>query len=452
MLVPSNRLLLYTGILGIPLLALFGLANTPVPVMLVLAALALLLLGLDAPSAAASFRSVRIELPEVIRTSKGRELDLDAVLINPGGRCSWVRLGLAFPEGLACQLPVIQPLLDRQVERQRVEWKIRAVERGNYIFTTVYLEGRSRLGFWHARRSMPRRMEVRVYPDLSRERNVLAPLFFRRGSIGVHHVRQVGKGREFEQLREYAPGDSYEDIYWRGTAKRRFPVTKMFQLERTQEVYVAIDISRRSARRLDLPHEDQTPDQAARTHLERFIQATLVLALAAEQQTDKFGLIVFSDRVHRLIPAGGGRSHYNTIRDVLYTLTTDPVSPDFEDLFIHIGNRLRHRSLMIFLTDLGEPWLSEQFVEGVGLVARRHVILTHMLGQKEIAPLFGKNDRIEEEGDLYGRLAGQLLWNDLQETMRVLKQRGVHLTSSLQEDLVADVVNEYLRVKKRQLL
>ena len=45
-----------------------------------------------------------------------------------------------------------------------------------------------------------------------------------------------------------------------------------------------------------------------------------------------------------------------------------------------------------------------------------------------------------------------MLWNDLQDTMRLLKQRGVHLTSSTRENLVADVVNEYLRVKKRQLI
>lgn len=452
MLVPSNRLLLYTGILGIPLFALLGLAEAPVAAMLGVAVLLLLLVALDAPSAAASLQALKLKLPETIRTSKGRELVLEATLTNPGGRCRWLRVGLGFPEGLDCERPILIPTLKKDLENTRLTWNLKAVERGNYLIKRVHLEGRSRLGLWHARRSLPCQTEFRVYPDLTRERNVLAPLFFRRGVIGIHHVRQIGKGREFEQLREYAPGDSYDDIFWRGTAKRRFPVTKMFQLERTQEVYVAIDASRRSARRLDQLAEHQEAGFLAKTHLERFIQATLVLALAAEQQTDKFGLIVFSDRVQRIIPAAGGRSHYNTIRDVLYTLQADPVSPDYEDVFIHIGNRLRHRSLMIFLTDLGEPWLSEQFVEGVRMVARRHVVLTHMLGQKEIAPLFGKGDEIKNDEELYGRLAGQLLWNDLQETTRVLKQRGVHLTSSFQENLVADVVNEYLRVKKRQLI
>jgi uncharacterized protein (DUF58 family) len=291
-----------------------------------------------------------------------------------------------------------------------------------------------------------------VYPDLSRERNVLAPLFFRKGAIGVHNVRQIGKGREFEQLRAYVPGDSYDDIFWRGTAKHRSPITKMFQLERTQQLYVAIDASRRSARTLDVPGQEAEAGFIAKTQLERFIQAALVLALAAEQQTDKFGLIVCSDTVHRIIPAGGGRGHYDVIRDVLYTLEPRVVSPDYEDAFIHIGNRLRHRSLLLFLTDLGEPWLAEQFVDGVEFIARKHVVLTHMLGQREIQPMFRRGDDVKDDEALYGKLAGQILWNDLQDTTRVLKQRGVHLTSSLQENLVADVVSEYLKVKKRQLL
>jgi uncharacterized protein (DUF58 family) len=454
MFVPSNRLLLYAGLLGIPGLTVLGMAALPMPALVGIALVIGLIVALDAPGALGSIRQVKVTLPELLRTTKGRALDLEGVLLNPGLACPSLRIGLSIPRELACEKPILELTLNRQSERNVLKWDLRALERGNYRITQCHLEGTSRLGLWHGRRTVKCEVEIRVYPDLSRERNVLAPLFFRRGAIGVHHVRQIGKGREFEQLRSYAPGDSYDDIFWRGTAKRRFPITKMFQLERTQEIYVAIDASRRSARRLDGLAEEGKEDSEfiAKTQLERFIQAALVLALAAEQQSDKFGLIVFSDQVHRIIPAGGGRGHYDIIRDVLYALEPRVVSPDYEDVFIHIGNRLRHRALLLFLTDLGEPWLAEQFVDGISFIARRHVVLTHMLGQPEIAPMFNSGDVLQNDDDLYGRLAGQMLWNDLQDTTRVLKQRGVHLTSSLQENLVADVVSEYLRVKKRQLI
>lgn len=452
MLSPSNRLLLYTGLIGMPLFTVLGMLGMSLPLMAGLGLLLILLAALDAPSALQTLNGVGVKFPELVRTTKGREFEIDVLLTNLGMICRSLRIGLSFPPELRSEAMILEMTLSRESERHEVQWKVKAMERGNFQFQRCHLEGISRLGLWHGRKTLPCLCEVRVYPDLSREKDVLAPLFFRRGAIGVHHVRQIGKGREFEQLREYAPGDGYEDVYWKGTAKRRFPVTKMFQMERTQEVYVAIDASRRSARRLDRLTEEEDDDFVAKTQLERFIQATLVLALAAEQQTDKFGLIIFSDKVHRIIPAGGGRSHYDTIREVLYSLKPQVVSPDYDDVFIHIGNRLRHRGLLLFLTDLGEPWLAESFVEGVSLISRRHVVLTHMLGQREVAPMFAKGDRVETDDELYGKLAGQIMWNDFQETTRLLKQRGVHLTSSLQENLVADVVSEYLRVKKRQLI
>jgi len=449
---PSNRLLLYVALFGIPLFTVLGMAEAPALVVGGVLLLLILFVAMDVPSAAGKISVARVELPDTIRTSKGREFELSGFLITPGGGSEGLTVGLPLPKGLLCDKPLLALSLKQGVGKHALSWKIQALERGNYKITECYLEGTSRLGLWLGRRAVRCQVQVRVYPDLTRERNVLAPLFFRRGAVGLHQVRQIGKGREFEQLRAYVPGDGYEDIYWKGTARRRFPVTKMFQLERTQDVYVALDCSRRSARKLDALTDEATDAGAAKTQLERFIQAALVLALAAEQQTDKFGLVIFSDHVHKIIPAAGGRQHYDTIRDVLYALQAEIVSPDYDDVFIQIGNRMRHRALFIFLTDLGEPWLAESFLEGVSLISRKHVVLTHMLGQQEIQPIFCKDDDLKNDDEVYGRLAGQILWNDLQETTRLLKQRRVHLTSSLQDNLVADVVSEYLRVKKRQLI
>src|SRR5262249_50643241 len=122
------------------------------------------------------------------------------------------------------------------------------VERGCYSLKQVFLEAPSPIGFWGWRKALPVSAEIRVYPNLLNERRNLAALFLRRGALGAHAQRQVGKGREFEKLREYLPGGSFEDIHWKATAKRGHPITKIFQVERTQEIYVVVDSSRLSAR------------------------------------------------------------------------------------------------------------------------------------------------------------------------------------------------------------
>ena len=451
MFVPSTRLLWITALAVVPVWLVLGMMGAPLEVLLLLGGVALAAAVLDAVLSIKKLAGVTVLLPPLVRTSKGKHFTLEARVQDAAAQCRALRMGLGLDRMLDAESVEVQVDLPVEGTGALAQWPITALERGSFWIERAFVETRSRLGLWDMRRPVPVKCEVRVYPDLSRERHLLAPLFMRKSALGTHQVRQLGKGREFEQLREYLPGDSYGDIYWKGTAKRRYPVTMMHQIERTQEMHVILDISRRSARPLE--QSQGTEDRfSPKTPCERFIQAALVLALAAEQQGDRFGMMTFSDQVHTTLPASSGRAHYNACRDALYTLEPRVVSPDFQELFIQIGNRLRHRSLLIILTDLGEPWLSESFAESVRQAARKHVVLVHVLGSREFQPLFHKHDAIGHVDHLYSRLAGHLLWSDLQDTTRTLKQCGVHLTSSLQESLIAEVVSEYLKVKKRQLL
>ena len=122
-------------------------------------------------------------------------------------------------------------------------------------------------------------------------------------------MRQIGRGREFEKLREYVPGDGSDEIHWKATARRGRPITKVFQVERTQEIYVVIDASRLSAR----PAGDETA-------LERSIAAALIVGAAAERRGDLFGLAAFSHQVEAFTRARNGKSHYAACRDAIYQI------------------------------------------------------------------------------------------------------------------------------------
>src|SRR5208282_4117081 len=134
-------------------------------------------------------------------------------------------------------------------------------------------------------------------------------------------------------------------IHWKATARRGKPITKVFQIEKTQEVYVIVDASRLSAREVQssrskvqgsmLPDDTQpgilNPEPGTST-LERFVTAALVLGLAAERQGDLFGLLTFTDKVEKFVRAKNGKNHYSTCRDALYTLEPKIVTPDFDEL------------------------------------------------------------------------------------------------------------------------
>jgi uncharacterized protein (DUF58 family) len=293
---------------------------------------------------------------------------------------------------------------------------------------------------------------VRVYPNLHKEQKNLAGLFLNRGMFGLHAQRQVGKGKEFEKLRDYIPGDSYEDIHWKATAKRSHPVTKIFQIERTQEIYTIIDSSRLSSRIVQTEKTDAGIHSIASvTQLERFITAALVLALVAEKQGDLFGLITFHDKVQSFVRARHGKMHYNACRDALYGLEPKLVNPDFSEVNSFIRLRLRRRALLIFLTNLDDPVLAENFVNNLDLLSRHHLILVNTLRMPAIAPLFS-DGQVADVDDLYQRLGGHLQFQKLRELEKSLKFRGINMSILDNEMLCPQLVSQYINVKRRQLL
>ena len=236
------------------------------------------------------------------------------------------------------------------------------------------------------------------------------------------------------------PGDSYDEIHWKATAKRGRPITKVFQIERTQEVYVVIDASRLSAREVEgrrsgvegrgQPDSFQPPtlDTGPSTPaLERFVTAALVLGLAAEQQGDLFGVLTFTDKVQTFVRAKNGSAHYSACRDALYTLQPQIVTPDYDEVCAFIRLHLRRRALLVFLTSLDDPALAESFVRNMDLIRRQHLVLVNMLPPPGVAPLFTNPD-LAAADELYQHLGGHLLWHNLRELEKVLHRRGVHFS------------------------
>jgi len=371
---------------------------------------------------------------------------------------------LRWPREIRTASETLDALLPAQSEWSRLAWPCTPLKRGNYRFDAAYVEGSSPFGFWGVRKILPVQSEIRVYPNLLNERKSLAALFLNRGAFGVHAHRQVGRGRDFEKLREYIPGDDYHEIHWKATARRGKPITKVFQIEKTQEVYVVLDASRLSARsgtgvspvrfeRNNSASELETNGRDARatTVLERFVTAALVLGLAAERQGDLFGLVTFTDKVEKFVRAKNGKNHYSTCRDALYTLEPKIATPDFDELCTFIRLRLRRRALLVFLTALDDPALAESFVRNLDLIRRQHLVLVNMLQMPGVKPLFTDPD-VAVLDDMYGRLGGHLQWQKLRELQKVLQRRGIQFSLLNNERLSAELVSQYLSVKQRQLL
>lgn len=476
MILPHSRLLFWVALLVTPGATLVGvMPQSAWPLIFLLVAFGGLV-GFDALRARRALLGISVQVPEVVRLSKDRPGQIELLIRNEQEQARRVRLGLNLPTELQSFQDEMPTQLPAGTQFSRVAWECAPSRRGQYWLEACYLEALSPLGFWAWRATAPLNTEVRVYPDVLRDRRNLAALFLNRLGLGIHAQRQLGQGRDFEKLREYIPGDSFDEIHWKATAKRGHPVTKVFQIERTQEVYVVIDASRLSARAIGgiarrTDRSGNTPPKAenclsgeaqASSHdtssclssapiLERFVTSAMILGLVAQRQGDAFGVLSFSDRIHAFVRARAGKAHYSACREALYTLQARPVTPDYEDLFSFIRLRLRHRALLVILTDLDDPVLAESFSRNLPIISRQHLIVVQMVRPAGVRPLFS-DGAVRTVDEIYEQLGGHLQWEKLRELERRLKRRGVHFSLLEQGTLSTQVVTQYMNVKQRQLI
>lgn len=442
MIAPRNRLLFWVAAIVLPFALLAAVAPASGTMALLLVGGLCLAAILDAVGARQSLDGIRIELPSVVRMSRDRAARLELRIFNPRQRKKTLRLAFAWPPELKPADDEIDTALPADSEWSRLALSCTPLQRGRFELKAAFIESASPFGFWAARKTVDVQSEIRVYPNLLTERKSLAALFLNRGTFGLHAQRQIGKGRDFEKLREYVPGDGYDEIHWKATARRGRPITKVFQIEKTQEVYVIVDASRLSARK---------PEPGETTVLEQFVTAALVLGLAAEQQGDLFGLLTFSDQVEKFVRAKNGQAHYHACRDALYTLQPKIATPDFDELCTFIRLRLRRRALLVFLTALDDPAIAENFVRNLELIHRQHLVLVNMVRPPGVQPLFA-GPAVTAVDDLYRHLGGHLQWEKLRELQKVLQRRGVRFSLLDNESLSTELVSQYMSVKQRQLL
>jgi uncharacterized protein (DUF58 family) len=445
MIVPSSRLLFWVAVIVLPFALLSAVAPGSAAISGLFIGGLFLLAAVDAVGGRKSLAGIGVQVPPIVRMSKDREASMELRILNERRQKKSLRVALAWPRAIKPAEAEIDAALPGDSEWSRIAVACTPVRRGTYELTSAFVESASPFGLWAARKTIPLRSEIRVYPNLLTERKNLAALFLNRGTYGIHARRQIGKGREFEKLREYSPGDGYDEIHWKATARRGRPITKVFQIEKAQEIYVIVDASRLSARRPEQTSDSETPA------LERFVTAALVLGLAAEQQRDLFGLITFSDKVERFVRAKNGKTHYDTCRDALHMLQPKIVTPDFDEVCTFIRLRLRRRALLVFLTALDDPAIAESFARNMELIRRQHVVLVNMVRPPGVKPLFADPD-VTQVDDLYQHLGGHLQWHFLRELQKVLQRRGVRFSLLENERLSADLVSQYMDVKRRQTL
>lgn len=177
---------------------------------------------------------------------------------------------------------------------------------------------------------------------------------------GQYHSTFKGQGMEFEEVREYQPGDDIRSIDWNVTARHGRPFIKRFREERELTVMLLVDLS-----------GSQDFGTAGQLKRELVTEVGATLAFSAIKNSDKIGLIAFSDRIERMMVPEKGPSHVlRVIRDLL-TLKPKGRGTDIAGALDHLNHVLRRRSVVFIVSD----FLAGSFEKQLRIAKRRHDII-----------------------------------------------------------------------------
>ena len=223
---------------------------------------------------------------------------------------------------------------------------------------------------WWSRR-LPLEAEVVVAPDALR-RAVRA-----RGMVGGARARRVaGAGAELHQLRGYLPGDPLARIDWKASARAGSLMTREYSEDQHLDVLVAVDAGRLSRLRCG--------------KLDRFGLYGNIAARLAEVATahdDRIGLVVYADRVLATRAPARGLAATIALRQALERSSVQPAESDPTAAAVAIRALLRHRALVILLTDLDDASVAHQLARAVRLLSPPHLVQVAGVQSGEIAQL-----------------------------------------------------------------
>jgi uncharacterized protein (DUF58 family) len=177
---------------------------------------------------------------------------------------------------------------------------------------------------------------------------------------GQYHSAFKGRGMEFEEVREYQPGDDVRTIDWNVTARSGRPFVKNYREERELTVLLVVDVS-------------ASQNFGTREQLKSELVAELgaTLAFSAIQNNDKVGLILFTDRIEHFVPPRKGMRHVlRVVRELLYH---EPAGrgTDVAVALEYISRVLARRAVVFLISDFQAP----SFSSPLQIVRHRHDVI-----------------------------------------------------------------------------
>lgn len=323
-------------------------------------------------------------------------------------------------------------------EQKNIVYTLRPVERGEYHFGNVLLYVRSALGLLSRRYKIEAETTVGVYPSFMQLRKYeLLSQTTIQPERGSKRMRKLGHSMEFEQIKDYVPGDDIRTLNWKATARRGMLMVNNYSDEKSQQVYCIID----KGRLMKMPFNKLGLIDYA-------INSTLVLSSVCLQKQDKVGLITFSNKMGNVLAADRKPIQKANILQLLYNQETSFQESDYEMLYLQLRSRVKQRSLLVLFTNFESMSGLKRQLPYLRSIAKHHLLMVVFFENTELTQLAAKKaDTIEQ---VYIKTIAEKFGYEKRMIVKELMKHGILGVLTPPEKLTINAINKYLELKTRQ--
>jgi uncharacterized protein (DUF58 family) len=182
---------------------------------------------------------------------------------------------------------------------------------------------------------------------------------------GDYQTNFKGKGMEFEDIRKYYPGDDVRNIDWNVTARYNETFVKQYSEERELNVFLLIDVSKSN-------HFGRKKDFIA--------ELSATLSYSANKNNDKVGMILFTDRIEKLVPSKAGKRHTLSMIESILTFEASGQRTNIKKV-LQTFMQIEKKSSVVFLIS---DFMDSDYEQEIKMLSKKHnLILIQVLDPGE---------------------------------------------------------------------
>lgn len=353
------------------------------------------------------------------------------------------RIDLKIIDEIPFQFQKRDFLITKQVKPGKntyFQYVLEPKERGEYCFGSLNIYISSPAGFIAKRFNFQKDAMLPSYPSFIHLRKYeLMALQSEFLLGGIKKIRKLGHTMEFEQIKEYVPGDDIRTINWKATSKANRLMVNQFQDEKSQRIFMLID----TGRTMKMPFKGLSL-------LDYSINATMALSHIILKKGDRAGMMTFSKKTENKIAAENKSGQLKKISEALYNVKTNFFESDFNRLYQDVKYSINQRSLILLFTNFETLDGLNRQLKYLRGIAKNHLLVVVFFKNAELQTLIHKNPESMQE--IYDEIIAEKFEFEKKLIIQELRKYGIYTVYTLPENLNIDVINKYLEIKARGIL